>query len=70
MQAFRQIMHPNNTQLCVTVPESFVGLDLEVLVLPLPEKPARKGYDFSDLVGQLKWVGNALEEQRRLRDEW
>ncbi len=25
---------------------------------------------FADLVGRLRWAGDALEEQRRLRDEW
>ena len=29
-----------------------------------------KGYDFSDLVGSLRWKGDAVAEQRRLRDEW
>ena len=27
-------------------------------------------YDFSDLVGRLTWKGDALAEQKRLRDEW
>ena len=27
-------------------------------------------YDFSDLAGKLEWKGNAITEQRRLRDEW
>ena len=27
-------------------------------------------YDFSDLVGKLEWRGNAVNEQRLLRDEW
>jgi len=27
-------------------------------------------YDFSDLTGRLQWSGDALAEQRRLRDEW
>ena len=26
-------------------------------------------YDFSDLVGKLQWDGDAVKEQRRLRDE-
>ena len=29
-----------------------------------------KQYDFSDLSGRLQWQGNALQEQKRLRDEW
>lgn len=36
-----------------------------------PSVPAAKPrYDFSDLSGKLEWQGDALEEQRRLRDEW
>lgn len=27
-------------------------------------------YDFSDLAGKLEWKGDAVAEQRRLRDEW
>jgi hypothetical protein len=27
-------------------------------------------YDFSDLVGKLEWQGDALTEQKALRDEW
>lgn len=27
-------------------------------------------YDFSDLMGRLSWKGNALKEQRRLRNDW
>jgi predicted DNA-binding antitoxin AbrB/MazE fold protein len=30
----------------------------------------RARYDFSDLVGKLTWRGDALNEQRRIRDEW
>jgi hypothetical protein len=28
------------------------------------------GYDFSDLTGRLRWAGDALEQQRALRNEW
>jgi hypothetical protein len=27
-------------------------------------------YDFSGVAGQLKWSGDAVKEQRKLRDEW
>ena len=27
-------------------------------------------YDFSDLTGRLQWRGDAIAEQRRLRNEW
>jgi len=27
-------------------------------------------YDFSDLIGKLEWKGDAVGQQRLLRDEW
>ena len=39
------------------------------LILVLQEAPG-KAYRFGDLVGTLTWQGDALEIQRRLRDEW
>lgn len=32
--------------------------------------PSKPNYDFSDLAGKLEWKGDAVAEQRRLRDEW
>ena len=29
-----------------------------------------QSYDFSDLAGKLQWEGNALAQQRTIRDEW
>lgn len=36
---------------------------------PLP-KPEPSRYDFSDLAGKLEWKGDAVHQQRLLRDEW
>jgi hypothetical protein len=33
-------------------------------------KATKPNYDFSDLAGKLEWKGDAVAEQRRLRDEW
>jgi hypothetical protein len=27
-------------------------------------------YDFADLAGKMKWKGDAVREQRRMRNEW
>jgi hypothetical protein len=27
-------------------------------------------YDFSGIAGRLQWKGDAVQEQRKLRDEW
>ena len=41
------------------------------VILLLADKPqSKKNYDFSDVVGKLEWQGDAVQEQRKLRDEW
>ena len=34
------------------------------------ENGGGKRYDYSDLTGRLQWCGDAVAEQRRLRNEW
>ncbi|MBK7935614.1 MAG: hypothetical protein IPJ82_00320 [Lewinellaceae bacterium] len=45
-----------------------------VKVVQTPAAPVKNGrqpkYDFSDLANQLQWQGDAVAEQRKLRDEW
>ena len=35
-----------------------------------PQPPAPNRYDFSDLAGKLEWKGDAVVQQRLMRDEW
>jgi hypothetical protein len=39
-----------------------------VLVVGSEPQPNGQKYDFDDLVGKLQWQGDAVEEQRKLRD--
>ncbi|MFK5895051.1 MAG: hypothetical protein QM504_17700 [Pseudomonadota bacterium] len=32
--------------------------------------PSKEKYDFSDVAGKLEWSGDAVQEQRKIRDEW
>ena len=41
-----------------------------VLVMGSTPQPNRSKYNFADVVGKLQWQGEALDEQRELRDEW
>lgn len=73
MEAVRKIVETSSDQLTIAIPEEYRNRKLEVIVLPLEEKAEEdktKKYDFSDLVGKLQWKGDAVAEQRRLRDEW
>ena len=41
-----------------------------VLVVGSAPRPNGQKYNFTDVVGKLQWQGDAVEEQRKLRDEW
>ncbi len=69
MNAVRKIIEKSSATVTIELPEEYQNKKLEVIVLPLEEEKPKQ-YDFSDLVGTLKWKGDALKEQRKLRDEW
>ncbi|NJP08941.1 MAG: hypothetical protein HC866_05175 [Leptolyngbyaceae cyanobacterium RU_5_1] len=45
------------------------AVELVLVIHPKVQETISKRYDFSDLAGKLNWQGNAVEEQRMLRDE-
>ena len=51
----------------VKVPNSTVEI---TVVMNVINNDMKKHYNFDDLAGRLTWKGNAVKEQRRLRDEW
>lgn len=51
-----------------TFPEGKV--ELVLVINPVNKNVVPDNYDFSDLVGKLKWQGDPVVEQRRLREEW
>jgi len=62
-------------RISICIPPNLRSRKLEMIVVlndaPSPGKNnSRKKYDFSDLAGRLRWKGNPVKEQRRLRNEW
>ena len=41
-----------------------------ILVVSEPAQPNGLKYDFAGVAGRLEWRGDAVAEQRKLRDEW
>lgn len=73
MTAIRKIIESSSNSIVIDLPEEYINKKIEVLILPLEEneEPLKKPkYNFSDFFGKLQWKGDALEEQKRLRDEW
>jgi hypothetical protein len=58
-------------RLRVDVPVELPASTVELVVV-VNESPRPNGskYDFGGVVGRLEWQGDAVEEQRKLRDEW
>jgi len=72
MEAVRKIIEKASVPLMVDIPEEYKDRKVEVIVMTLdePAEEPKKKYDFSQFVGKLEWKGDAVAEQRKLRDEW
>ncbi|MFN4254022.1 MAG: hypothetical protein ACK4Q5_03315 [Saprospiraceae bacterium] len=67
-------------QIVITIEEGYFRQFLQFLktlnyVKSIQPRPAETGgsgnrFDFSDLAGTLEWRGDAVAQQRILRDEW
>ncbi len=72
MQAFEFESDAKNN--LIEIPSQFTQLyskHLRVILL-MGEKmnATSQKYDFSDLAGKLEWQGDAVQEQRKIRDVW
>lgn len=69
MPVIERTVRPRRNWVSVEVPREFNAYTCRVIVVPLQEVKKQK-CDFSEFVGKLQWKGDAVAEQRRLRDEW
>ncbi len=69
MPVIEKIVHPKGNRVSFAVPEEYSRYVCKVIVYPV-EEAKRPKYDFSDIVGKLRWQGDAVKEQRAMRDEW
>ena len=75
MEALRQLIKPTNGQITIVLPEQYANTEVEVIIRPLSQNESvasnnKNKYDFTDLMGKLQWRGDALKEQKKLRNEW
>jgi len=69
MQAIREIIRPKGKSVRIPIPSEFRNVTIEILLFPATEQKSTT-YDFSTFTGKLDWRGDAVKEQRKLRDEW
>jgi len=67
MKAIKQIKKVKNNKVTLNLPPEFEGQEAEIIVI---SHEIKKEYNFNDLTGKLEWKGNAVKEQRKLRNEW
>jgi predicted deacetylase len=68
-----QTIHTTTTNLghlILDVPTEYLSKNIEVVLVinEIKTETSAKKYDFSDLIGKLEWQGDALAEQKRLRN--
>ncbi len=56
----------------IDIPTNYNECEVELVVImnKLLKIKEKKRYDFSKFANKLSWRGNAVLEQRNLRDEW
>lgn len=67
MNAVRKVVEKSSNPLFILLPKEYENKKLEVIVMTLDDSANDKlghNYDFSDLLGKLKWKGDALAEQK------
>ncbi len=69
MTAIRKIIENYSNPLTINLPKEYENRKIEIIVLPLEDEKNDQN-DLSNFFGKLKWKGDALEEQKKLRNEW
>jgi len=69
LKFLRKTVEDGNLQLNIPVEVPNTTVEI-IVVMNVMYKGKQKRYDVSDLAGRLRWKGDAIMEQRRLRDEW
>ena len=73
MTSIRQTINDAGESLLLKIPEELRGKNIEVVISLLDKKQStkrKKKYNFSDISGKMNWNGDAIAEQRKIRDEW
>ena len=73
MTELRKIIECSSTSVTIELLQEYLNKKIEIVIRPLkegPEENPKPKYDFSDFFGKLEWKGDALAEQKKLRDEW
>jgi hypothetical protein len=69
MNSVRKIIENSSNPLTIELPKEYENKKLEVIILQL-EDADEKQNTLSEFFGKMQWKGDALAEQKKLRDEW
>lgn len=69
MPVLERVARPNRNRVSIEIPREYGSCSFRVILIPIEEEK-KSNYDFSEFVGKIKWKGDAVDYQRKLRDEW
>lgn len=69
MPTIQTVARPQRNRISISIPEEYSSYSFQVILVPFKEDEPKK-YDMSDLAGKLRWKGDAVKIQRRMRDAW
>ena len=69
MPTIQTIAHPRKNRISLPIPEEYSEYSFQVILVPFKDDEPKR-YDFSDLAGSLRWKGNPVMIQRRMRNVW
>lgn len=73
MTVLRKIIENSASSITIALPQEYINKKIEILIMPYEEEAdqtPKSKYDLSKFFGKIKWTGDALAVQKKLRDEW
>ena len=70
MNSVRKIIVMFSNPLTIELPREYENKKLEVIVSQVQDDENETSPDLSKFFGKLSWQGDALEEQKKIRNEW
>lgn len=69
MPTIQTVVRPQRNRISLPIPEEYREYSFQVILVPFKDDEPKK-YDFSDLAGSLRWKGDPVMIQRRMRNAW
>jgi len=70
MEAIKVVKKIDSKDLHIEELERFIGVETEIIILPMTERKSESIKSILDLAGSIKMKQDPLQFQRKMREEW